>query len=123
MNRNPRGELDIVYDAPGARPYTMHVYFRWVPSHKGYNDRMLVVMGMSTKSVDQGITRYLEVGILMLILVAALFIFWNLAFAQQLGHLWLKKYRAEHLEAQAAQAAAELEELQGDGGEDRKNPS
>ena len=81
---NEHGEFEIRFDGLGAPAHTLHMYFRWVPTDKSLEGRLLVMVGVSKFSVDTTISAWITYGVIILIIVYAIFAL-NYIF-RQLGH-------------------------------------
>ena len=51
VHNNDSGDLILSYKTDGAPAMDMHVYFRWIPTDKQYNNRFLVVVAISRDTV------------------------------------------------------------------------
>jgi len=75
IGHNERGDIAISVGGGGGAPaYTQYMYFRWVPTDKTLSNRMLVVVGVSKYSLNNGIPPLIEYGAVALIIVSSIFI-------------------------------------------------
>ena len=77
IKNNIRGEAVVFFNKEGvSNPYDMHLYYRWVPTDKKYNNKLLIIVGVSKYSIDASIEDWVTYGAGVLIIVSLIFVAW-----------------------------------------------
>ena len=87
MRANERGQMELTVNGANST-FTVHVYFRWVPTDNTLTDRLLVICGVSPYSINQGVSGGLIMGTIVFMLVAAAIVLANIIILSQLGYIW-----------------------------------
>ena len=74
IKRQNRGEMTVFVNEESVPAHDMHVYWRWVPTSPEYQNRLLVVLGVSKYALDSSVSDWITYGAIALIITASTFI-------------------------------------------------
>jgi len=82
------GTYKLWFDKEGATPHDLYIYYRWIPTDKSLDNRLLVMIGVSKYSVNTNIGAWITYGALALIIISAIFIIGAVILLCQLGYIY-----------------------------------
>ncbi|MDR1539713.1 MAG: hypothetical protein LBU32_17275 [Clostridiales bacterium] len=86
------GELNLYFNPPDSAPRTVRVFYRWVPTDVTLEGRLLMVVGISTFSINNNISSWVVFGAILLIAVTT---FLNFAMVGMLNKMSSPKIEEE----------------------------
>ena len=75
VRKSEYGNEEVIYAPPGRGPLTLFLQWRWVPTGD-YEDKTLLIIGISQSSVDTQFANWLIYGIIALFVVTTVYIVW-----------------------------------------------
>ena len=91
ITQNENGEITVWFDQESVEAHDLHLYYRWIPTDKRLNNRLLVMIGVSKYSVSAKISAWITYGAVALIVVSSLFIVTTIILLCQLGYIWMAR--------------------------------
>ena len=100
VTENQRGDVVIRYKSENVKEHDMHIYYRWVPTDHNLQNRLLIILGVCSHSVDTKLGGWVIYGAVALIIVSAISILGSVFLFCQLGTVYAlrgedKKWRSK----------------------------
>ncbi|MCL1964266.1 MAG: hypothetical protein FWF69_04305 [Firmicutes bacterium] len=95
MRENERGEVTIWFDKPDTPSHDIHIYYRWVPTNKALEGRLLIVLGVSKYAINHNISSWITYGAAALIAVTAVLMLGAVMLLCRLGYIYQQRGGAD----------------------------